>query len=120
MPPLNVGGGVGTLRDSGIGDDYPTPSRHGASKDSSNVNLHRNGTDRSSFGMILKVTRLKEYIIPIDDSKQSRNINYIFLSCKNFSHRFTDPLNLRDSEELTALGSLLESGHRFVVHFIII
>ena len=56
MPPLNVGGGVGTLRDSGIGDDYPTPSRHGASKDSSNVNLHRNGTDRSSFGMILKVT----------------------------------------------------------------
>ena len=58
MPPLNVGGGVGTLRDSGIGDDYPTPSRHGASKDSSNVNLHRNGTDRSSFGMILKVTEI--------------------------------------------------------------
>ena len=54
MPPLNVGGGVGTLRDSGIGDDYPSPSRHGATKDSSNVNLNRNGTDRSSFGMILK------------------------------------------------------------------
>ena len=67
MPPLNVGGGVGTLRDSGIGDDYPTPSRHGASKDSSNVNLHRNGTDRSSFGMILKVTGLKEYVISIPD-----------------------------------------------------
>ena len=55
MPPLNVGGGVGTLRDSGIGDDYPTPARHGASKNSSNGNLTRNGTDRSSFGMILKV-----------------------------------------------------------------
>ena len=70
MPPLNVGGGVGTLRDSGIGDDYPTPSRHGASKDSSNVNLHRNGTDRSSFGMILKVTGLKEYVISIPVAKK--------------------------------------------------
>ena len=55
MPPLNVSGGVGTLRDSGIGDDYPAPSRQGGSKDSSSGKLNRNGTDRSSFGMILKV-----------------------------------------------------------------
>ena len=55
MPPLNVGGGVGTLRDSGIGDDYPTPKRSSAPKDAKNGNMDRNGTDRSSFGMILKV-----------------------------------------------------------------
>ena len=54
MPPINVAGGVGTLRDSGIGDDYPSPSRNG-SKEANTVNLNRNGTDRSSFGMILKV-----------------------------------------------------------------
>ena len=77
MPPLNVGGGVGTLRDSGIGDDYPTPSRHGASKDSSNVNLHRNGTDRSSFGMILKVTGLNEYVISIPEFKKYFTLFYI-------------------------------------------
>ena len=56
MPPLNVGGGVGTLRDSGIGDDYPTPKRSSAPKDAKNGNMDRNGTDRSSFGMILKVS----------------------------------------------------------------
>ena len=55
MPPLNVGGGVGTLRDSGIGDDYPTPKRSSAPKDAKNGNMDRNGTNRSSFGMILKV-----------------------------------------------------------------
>ena len=56
MPPLNVGGGVGTLRDSGIGDDYPTPKHSSATKDAKNGNMDRNGTDRSSFGMILKVS----------------------------------------------------------------
>ena len=59
MPPINVGGGIGTLRDSGIGDDYPSPSHNNALKDSSNGNLDRNGTDRSSFGMILKVDMVK-------------------------------------------------------------
>ena len=65
MPPINVSGGVGTLRDSGIGDDYPTPSRQGASKDSNSGKLHRNGTDRSSFGMILKVLiKFWQYSLP--------------------------------------------------------
>ena len=59
MPPINVGGGVGTLRDSGIGDDYPSPSRNSGSKDTNNGHLNRNGTDRSSFGMILKVSKEK-------------------------------------------------------------
>ena len=59
MPPINVGGGIGTLRDSGIGDDYPSPAHNNALKDSSNGNLKRNETDRSSFGMILKVDVVK-------------------------------------------------------------
>ena len=70
MPPINVGGGIGTLHDSGIGDDYPSPSHNNALKDSSNGNLKRNETDRSSFGMILKVDVVKNYDI----------MNIIFIS----------------------------------------